>query len=287
MRMILVNGEYKDHVEISDRGFQYGDGLFETIAVEKGQAVFLDWHLERLKAGCHRLYIPFPGNELLAFEAKALCQDSGKAVLKLILTRGSGGRGYRQPDVIQTTRVLTLHPFPSFPGSSLGMFSCAYEEQGIAARFCTTRLGLNPSLAGIKHLNRLEQVLARAEWNDSAIQEGIMLDMNDHVIEGTMTNLFYVKNDTLFTASLVLAGVAGVMRSIIMALSAQHNLPVIEHTFTKDELFSADEIFVSNSIIGIWPINKIANTRFLVGSKTRQIQNWLDQFKNKVISGDI
>ncbi len=283
--MILVNGEYKEHVEISDRGFQYGDGLFETIAVNNGQAVFFDRHLDRLQAGCQRLKIPFPGIELIALEAKTLCQDSAKAVLKLILTRGSGGRGYRQPDAIQPTRVLSLHPFPSFPGASPGTFKCAYEEQGIAVCFCITRLGLNPALAGIKHLNRLEQVLARAEWNDPAIQEGIMLDMHDHVIEGTMSNLFYVKNDALYTASLALAGVAGVMRGIIMALSARHNLPVIEHSFTKEELLSADEVFISNSIIGIWPVNKIANTRFSVGSKTRQIQFWLDRFKNEVISG--
>jgi 4-amino-4-deoxychorismate lyase len=287
MWMTLVNGEYKEHVEISDRGFQYGDGLFETIAVNNGQAVFFDRHLDRLQAGCHRLNIPFPGIELLVLEAKALCQDSAKAVLKLILTRGSGGRGYRQPDVIQPTRVLSLHPFPSFPDSSPGIFTCDYEEQGIAVRFCNTRLGLNPALAGIKHLNRLEQVLARAEWIDPAIQEGIMLDLNDHVIEGTMSNLFYVKNDALYTASLALAGVAGVMRGIIMALSAEHHLPVIEHRFTKEELLSADEIFISNSIIGIWPINKIANTRFSVGPKTRQIQLWLYHFKNEVISGDI
>jgi 4-amino-4-deoxychorismate lyase len=269
--MMLVNGEYREHIEISDRGFQYGDGLFETIAVTNGQPVFLDRHLDRLNAGCRRLYIPFPGTELLTFEAKKLCQHSSKAILKLILTRGSGGRGYRQPDVIQPTRVLSLYPFPDYPGS--------YKEQGIVARFCDTRLGLNPALAGIKHLNRLEQILARAEWADPAIQEGIMLDINDHVIEGTMTNLFYVKNDSLYTSSLMLAGVAGIMRGIITAMSSGHDLSAIEHTFTKDELLSADEVFVCNSIIGIWPIKQIATTCFPVGMRTRQLQTWLTHSK--------
>ena len=190
--MILINGVSKQHIEISDRGFQYGDGLFETIEVRDGQAVFLERHLERLNAGCHRLHIPFPGAELLSFEVKKLCREkacgigSVRAVLKIIVTRGSGGRGYRQPDVIQPTRVLSLHPYPDYPE--------IYKEQGIVVRFCSTCLGLNPSLAGIKHLNRLEQVMARFEWNDPAIQEGLMLDVNGHVIEGTMTNLFYVKN---------------------------------------------------------------------------------------------
>ena len=285
--MILVNGECREHIEISDRGFQYGDGLFETIAVINGQPVFFDRHIARLNAGCRRLYIPFPDAELLAFEAKKLCRHSNNAVLKLILTRGSGGRGYRQPDVIQTTRVLSLHPFPSFPSSSLGTFMCAYEEQGITARFCDTRLGLNPALAGIKHLNRLEQIMARAEWTNPGIQEGIMLDMNEHVIEGTMTNLFYVKNDTLYTSSLKFAGVAGIMRSIIIRISSDHDLSVKEHTFTKDELLSADEVFVCNSIVGIWPVKQIAKTCFPVGVITRQLQTWLALFKNEAVSGDL
>lgn len=265
--MMLVNGDYREHIEISDRGFQYGDGLFETIAVSNGQPVFLDRHLARLEAGCKRLHIPFPGTELLSSEAQKLSGQSGQAVLKLILTRGSGGRGYRQPDVIQTTRVLSLHPYPDYPDS--------YQMLGIKARLCDTHLGLNPALAGIKHLNRLEQILARAEWTDPDIQEGIMLDMNAQVIEGTMTNLFYVKNDTLYTASLTLAGIAGIIRGIILALCADHGLAVIERGFTKDELLAADEVFVCNSIIGIWPVKQIATTCFPVGAKTRQLQAWL------------
>jgi len=133
-------------------------------------------------------------------------------------------------------------------------------------------------LAGIKHLNRLEQVMARAEWNDPAIQEGLMLDVNDHVIEGTMTNLFYIKNNSLYTAALAQSGVAGIMRGIIMKLSAENGLPVIEHAFTKDALLSADEVFVCNSIIGIWPIKQIETSRFSVGPLTQGIQSWLDKF---------
>jgi 4-amino-4-deoxychorismate lyase len=167
-----------------------------------------------------------------------------------------------------------LYPFPDYPDT--------YKKQGITARFCDTRLGLNPALAGIKHLNRLEQVLARAEWTDPDIQEGIMLDMNEHVIEGTMTNLFYVKNETLYTSSLMLSGVAGIIRGIIMAMASEHGLSSIEHTFTKDELLSADEVFVCNSIVGIWPIKRIATTCFPVGVITRQLQIWLAQFQDEV-----
>lgn len=271
--MILINGESKAHIEISDRGFQYGDGLFETIEVRDDQPVFLERHLARLNSGCRRLHIPCPDAELLRLEAKELCRrwhTHRRAVLKIIVTRGSGGRGYRQPDAIHPTRVLSLHPYPDYPET--------YSERGVVARFCATRLGLNPALAGIKHLNRLEQVMARAEWSEPDIQEGLMLDVNDYVIEGTMTNLFYVKNNSLYTAELVQSGVAGIMRGIITALSVDHGLPVIEHRFSKDELLSADEAFVCNSIIGVWPIKQIETAHFSVGPVTQRIQSWLDKF---------
>lgn len=273
--MMLVNGECRDYIAIADRGFQYGDGLFETIAVTGGQPVFWDRHWQRLQSGCSRLHIPAPDAEVVALEARTLCHRTEQAVLKIIVTRGAGGRGYRQPDAIVPTRVLSLHPFPDYPDY--------YKKQGISARFCTTRLGLNPSLAGIKHLNRLEQVLARAEWNDPAIQEGLMLDSNGHVIEGTMTNLFYIKNDTLYTSTIAQAGIAGVMRHIILGLSAGRNLPAVEHLYSQNELLSADEVFVCNSIIGIWPVNRIADTDYSVGSITRRIQQWLDSFTQETL----
>ncbi len=278
--MILINGESKGHIDITDRGFQYGDGLFETLEVIDGHIVFLQRHLERLHSGCLRLHIPFPDVQLIGFEARQLCRSlsAKRAVLKIIVTRGSGGRGYRQPDVIQATRALSLHPYPDYPAS--------YSKQGIVARFCTTRLGLNPALAGIKHLNRLEQVMARSEWTGAAIQEGLMLDINDYVIEGTMTNLFYIKNNSLYTAILSQAGVDGIIRNIIIALSVEQGLPVVEHVFTRDQLLSADEVFVCNSIIGIWPIKQIEATHFSVGPITQAIQIQLNEFTSRDIDNE-
>ncbi len=262
--MILVNGIPQTHIEISDRGLQYGDGLFETLTVNNGKAVFLTQHLNRLTNGCQRLQIPEPDTDLLQAEIQQLCQNTKQAVLKIIITRGSGGRGYRQPDTIQATRILSLHPFPDYPDS--------YQLHGITARFCDTRLGLNPTLAGMKHLNRLEQVLARAEWDDDSVQEGIMLDINNHVIEGTMSNLFYRKNRQLYTADLTQSGVAGIIRGMIM-----NHESVIEHPFTQDDLLDADELFVCNSVIGLWAIKQLANRSFAVGSTTKYLQHWLTQ----------
>jgi 4-amino-4-deoxychorismate lyase len=269
--MMLINGEDKGEIAVTDRGLQYGDGLFETIEVIKGRPIFLQQHLQRLKAGCLRLNIPQPNAKKLIDEIKTVCQDAEQAVLKLIITRGPGGRGYRQPDPIQPTRVISLHPFPEYPSANY--------QVGIAARFCDTRLGLNPALAGIKHLNRLEQILARAEWSDPDIQEGIMLDINDRVIEGTMTNLFYVKDGSFYTAMLKLSGVAGVMRGIILEIIAERNLKLIEHDYHKEDLLAADEAFVCNSIIGLWPIGQLEQNVFSEQHLTKQIQQWLMDYK--------
>lgn len=273
--MILVNGECRDLIEISDRGFQYGDGLFETIKINKGKPEFLNLHLQRLQAGCHRLHIPCPSLDLLRLEIAALCKQSQDAVLKIIVTRGSGGRGYRQPDTLQPTRVLSLHPSPDYPDY--------YHQQGVSARFCQTRLGLNPSLAGIKHLNRLEQVLARAEWTDPAIQEGIMLDGNDHVIEGTMTNLFYIKHNAVYTPAICQTGVDGIIRRIIMGLISRQRLAISESIVNKDQLLSSDEIFICNSVIGIWPVNQIENSCYQIGPITRQCQIWLNDYTHEAL----
>lgn len=273
--MILINGEYRDHIEISDRGFQYGDGLFETIEVHNGRPVFLNRHLHRLQTGCARLQIPCPDPELIRSEAAVLCKNAPRAVLKLIITRGSGGRGYRPPEALRPTRVLSLHPYPDYPGR--------YREQGVAVRLCRTRLGLNPSLAGIKHLNRLEQVLARAEWDDPGIQEGLMLNINGHVIEGTMTNLFYFSNQTAYTPALTQCGVDGIIRRLLMDLLSKRGIAVRETTPTIDELSAADEVFICNSIIGIWPVQAIETIRYTVGPFTRQCQCNLNEFKNEAV----
>ncbi len=270
---MLINGENTEYVAITDRGFQYGDGLFETIEVINGQPVFLKQHLARLKAGCMALKIPLPDNKPLIDEIDAVCKGSKLAVLKVMITRGSGGRGYRQPDNIESTRVISLHPFPDYPDIN--------SQSGIIARFCETRLGLNPALAGIKHLNRLEQILARAEWTDPAIQEGIMLDINNHVIEGTMTNMFYVKNSIIYTSSLKLSGVAGVMRHIINGLAVEQDFKLVEHDYSKEDLLAADEVFLCNSIIGIWPIKQLEQVNFKVGLVTKNLQKALQALKDQ------
>lgn len=271
--MILINGESSDYIAVTDRGFQYGDGLFESIEVINGRPIFLQQHLCRLNTGCLKLKIPAPDAKQLIEEINFVCKNAKLAVLKIIITRGSGGRGYRQPDSLQPTRVISLHPFPEYPPTN--------AKQGIITRFCDVRLGLSPELAGIKHINRLEQVMARSEWDDPSIQEGIMLDINNHVIEGTMTNLFYIKDNVISTSPLKLSGVAGVMREILKKLITEKCLTLMECDYDKEKLLAADEAFVCNSIIGIWPIRQIEHMIFTAGSITTLLQAELEQYKKK------
>lgn len=271
--MYLLNGESKHCIDFSDRGFQYGDGLFETIEIVNGTPVFLNQHLRRLAKGCQRLLIPAPDLATLKKEAFQLSQGLTHAVLKLIVTRGSGGRGYRQPETIQANRVFSVHPYPDYSEN--------FITQGINIRFCKARLGLNPNLAGIKHMNRLEQVLARAEWDCPDIQEGLMLDINGQVIEGTMSNVFLINDNGLYTPEIAQCGVRGIVRDIIIQLANTQGIPVIEKTISKDEIYAADEVFVTNSIIGIWPVKQIEGQCYEIGLLTRKLQSLFLVFKQQ------
>ncbi|WP_428356597.1 aminodeoxychorismate lyase [Methyloprofundus sp.] len=273
--MILINGELKNTLTITDRGLHYGDGLFETIEVVQGQPVFLRQHLARLKAGCQTLKIPYPDETLLLDELKKICECCEQGVIKLMLTRGSGGRGYRQPEFVKPTRIVALHAYPDYPEH--------YKTQGIQARFCHARLGLNPLLAGLKHNNRLEQVLARSEWQDE-FQEGLMLNLHEHVIEGTMSNLFVVKDQIVYTPEISVSGIKGVMRQIIMHIAEQNNIPLQEALLTKGFVLQADELFVSNSVIGIWPIRSLENKSYPVGKLTQKILVALMDYKARDIA---
>ncbi len=262
--MFLLNGESRHCVDVSDRGFQYGDGVFETIEVVNGKPLFFDRHLIRLASGCQALMIPCPDFSILENEARQLSTGAEHAVLKLIVTRGSGGRGYRVPQQVLPTRLLSLHPYPDYPKD--------FQAAGINARVCERRLAINPELARIKHLNRLEQILARAEWQDDEFQEGLMMDRDNRFVEGTMSNLFWVKNDVLHTPLLNNCGIAGIVRELIIELARAARLSVVEESIDIAGLLQVDELFVTNSVIGIWPVTRLEYRAFAVGGITRQMQ---------------
>lgn len=259
-----------------DRGFQYGDGLFETLRVRSGKPARWARHMQRLAEGCRRLGIAIPEPALLLSEALSLCAGQAEAVLKITVTRGLSERGYRAPEDPQITRVVGLFPAPVFPQ--------AFWSAGVAVRLCETRLGSNPALAGIKHLNRLEQVLARAEWgnerDDADIAEGLMMDEHNNIIEGTMSNLFCVQHDergpVVRTPALDRCGVRGVTRDCILEAAAAAQIPVEESTLTLADVQGSQELFLSNTLIGIWPVRQLEGEAFPVGAVTRQLSQALE-----------
>lgn len=267
MQRILLNGEPIEHIHILDRGLQYGDGLFETLRVEDGQVPLWPYHWRRLQKGCERLGIPHPEQGVLEHEINSLLATAKQAVLKLILTRGQAGRGYAAPVACHPSRILMLSDRPDYA------VDC--WQSGIRVYACQTRLGLNPALAGIKHLNRLEQVMARNEWQDPAYQEGLLQDMEGHVIEGTMSNIFWISNKQLYTPDLSRCGVEGVMREIVMELAQASSISINIDLWPESELFDAEEIFITNSLIGIWPVSYILNKTFAAGPVTQQLQSML------------
>jgi 4-amino-4-deoxychorismate lyase len=250
----LVDGVSGSTVPVADRGLQYGDGLFETIAVVDGRPCLWERHLARLLEGCERLGLPGPDPDILAAEAHRVAGGRARAVLKLVLTRGDGGRGYRPPIPAQTRRILQLGPWPAYPD--------AWRTEGVRVRWCATRLGHQPRLAGLKHLNRLEQVLARAEWDDAEVAEGLMLDLDGDVVSGTQSNLFVLRRGTVITPPLDRCGIAGVARAVALETLRTAGLAVRVARLARDEVSGADALFLTSSLIGCWPLRELDGRPF-------------------------
>ncbi|AIR91566.1 aminodeoxychorismate lyase [Pseudomonas cremoricolorata] len=258
-----VDGHRASVLNVQNRGLAYGDGLFETIAVRGGRPSLLDGHLARLAHGCERLLLEVD-SALLRDEVERYATELGEGVVKLILTRGDSQRGYAFSPASPARRILQSGPLPAYPAGN--------AEQGIRLFSCQTRLSEQPRLAGLKHLNRLEQVLARAEWHDVEHAEGLMRDMHGRVIEGVYSNLFLVCSGQLSTADLSRCGVAGVMRAALIEQADRLHIPVHIGDLSHDDLAKADEVFVCNSVYGIWPVRGCGELNWSPGPLTRTLQ---------------
>lgn len=261
--MMLIDGVESELVPASDRGLLYGDGLFETIAMLNGVPQLWQAHMQRLLDGCQRLGITPPDAEVLRQEVGRVAAGTKRAVAKIIITRGSGGRGYRPPLPAASRRIVSLHPWPDYPAE--------WYRDGVRAYLCETPLAINPHLAGVKHLNRLEQVLARGEWDAPDIAEGLMRDTTGVLVEGTMSNLFVVRDATLYTPALEQCGVAGVMRAQVLREAERLGIPSRVSRLELADLEQADEAFFTNSIIGIWPLQSLGVKEWIVGPITRRL----------------
>jgi 4-amino-4-deoxychorismate lyase len=240
-----------------DRGLLYGDAVFTSIALIEGQLLLLDEHLLRLKNDAARLKFADYDFDSLRQELQSTYSQQN-AVVRVALSRGTGVRGYAYNDKI---KPVLWHGVSAYPDGAIQK-----RSQGIVARICDTRLAHNPLLAGIKHANRLEQIMARSEWqaepNSETVSEGLMLDYQDRVIEGTMSNLFMLKDERCYTPKLNEAGVSGIMRGQVIKALAELNVELEQCQLTTDDLFNADGLFVSNAVIGVWPVIKLQTQDF-------------------------
>lgn len=267
---ILINGSERNQISVLDRGFAYGDGLFETVRVIDGRIPLLEHHLHRLARSCERLHMDYPGDHIFNYELFPLCEHYSNAVLKIILTRGvSDTRGYIPPENTRQNRILIISPQP--------VSSLLHEKEGIETVLCEYRLARNSQLAGIKHLSMLEYVLASAELKSKSVQEGLLRDTKGFLIEGTSTNVFLFTKGKLYTPDLTYAGIEGVMRNCVLRIAKCQGIKTEIRNIDINVLYAAEEVFITNSTRGVWPVIKIDSTTFNVGHITRKLQNAVGQ----------
>ncbi|MGR5235739.1 aminodeoxychorismate lyase [Vibrio alfacsensis] len=270
--MFWVNGLPQTHVSLGDRSFQYGDGCFTTILTKKGELVYWTAHIERMEACLKTLQIPFPDwQQVLDWAAQAVLQDES-AGIKIHISRGAGGRGYSPNGVDGPIVTISNFAFPAHYST--------WQENGVNLGVCETRLGIQPLLAGHKHNNRLEQVLAKGEVDGSEFADAVTLNVQNHVIETTMANLFWVKDNKVFTPELNLSGVAGVMRRKVLEYFNNNKTNVAVNTFALSELLEADEVWMCNSLLGVAPVTSITTPEnkilFPIGKLTQRLQGNLN-----------
>lgn len=260
---VWINGG-EQPLHPAERGLAYGDGLFETLRVRHGRPVLWQRHLDRLQAGCARLGIPLDSS-LLQGEVDVFLAGREHGVLKIIVSRGPGGRGYLPPVHPEPTRLLAWHDEPAYPAG--------WAEQGIVAAVCQQRLGESPLLAGLKHLNRLEQVLLRQELEQLGGSEALVCDMQGRVVEGVFSNVLAVQGGKLLTPPIVNAGVAGVMRAELLAQAGALGIAAEEKELSLADCLAADELFFCNSVYGIWPVRELAGQGLTApGAVTQRLQ---------------
>lgn len=263
---MLINGQSGKLISIRDRGLLYGDGVFRTLLARNGQALHSQLHLQKLQQDCAKLGISCPALSRLSHELQAVLSEHPDGVIKLIVTRGQGTRGYAPPPVASPTHIWDAAPLPDYPAD--------WKTRGVALHLCQIRLAAQSRLAGVKHLNRLENVLAAAEWSDAGIAEGLLMDAAGNVIEGTRSNVFMVHKGVLITPDLSRCGVAGVQRDRVIDYATAHGMPVQIRDVSLPELCDADEVFLVNSVIGVWPVRALQSRHWTDFPFAQRLQQW-------------
>lgn len=245
------------------RALHYGDGLFETMLGRNGGARLFEFHMERLADGCRRLGIPQPDVGAIAGDLQRAIDFDGPSIAKLLVARGGAGRGYKPDLAAASQRCLFVY--------SLGSAPCE-----LTVRWCESRYARNRQLAGLKHLNRLEQVLAQAEFVDDE-NEGLMLDTEDQVVSATAGNVFVVTDGVVTTPDLTHCGIEGVMRRFVLERARALDIPIRVASLSRSDIESADEVFVTNAVRGVRPVVRVGLSKYDVGPATRVLKTEVEK----------
>lgn len=246
---MLINGQPETQIAAADRGLSYGDGVFRTLRCDDGGVRFWLRQYRQLAADCAVLGLPCPEAAVWEADIRQLLAASPDAALKLTVTRGLGQRGYAEPQPLRITRICQRSPLPQYPA--------VWLTEGVSVRWCDWRLATQPALAGVKHLNRLDNVMARREWQDPAIYEGLLLDQEGWVVEGVMSNLYLLRDGQLQTPAIDRAGVAGVSRQVLLEAAASLGLQPQSTRLRPADVQAAQAVWLSNSLAGILPVAKL------------------------------
>lgn len=263
--MVLVNGQESDCIVVHDRGFTLADGFFSTVQIRDGALLLWPYHAARLRESAQRL--GFPELDLASVQQRAARLAAGQtmACLRIQFTRGSGGRGYSPAGTGVPTEVLSLHPYPAHYAD--------WRHSGIPLGICQGRIGQAPMLAGLKTLNRLEQVLLKAELDRRQWAEALVLDADDYLVECVTANLFWRHNSVVYTPDLQCAGVAGVMRQWVMDQLAEQGIACQTVRSRLSALYDADEVFISNALMEVVPVNGIEDVSYSDHALARRLQS--------------
>ena len=265
--MMLVNGAPADTIPATDRGLAYGDGVYRTLRAQNGEPLHWLRHFAKLVHDCNALQIPAPAEAPLLAESRTVARAYPHAVVKITVTRGSGPRGYAPPTPPTPMRMVMSAALPQYP---------AANKAGISAHLCQLRLSHQPRLARVKHLNRLENVLARAEWSDPAIAEGLLLDQEGMVIGGTMSNLCIVEGTALIVPILSRCGVAGITLDRVLALAGSLGVACTPAHIPLQRALDADAVFFVNSLIGLWPLVRLGERTWRAGETAIALRQALE-----------
>jgi len=259
MWQLTENNSVKQ-IEGLDRGLQFGDGFFETIRIENTQPKHFSYHLTRIEHSLTTLGFSISKNyiaELINIGLPKLLSESGlkQAVLKVLVTRGQSERGYGYGSNISSNVLLLL--------SEAKPVNEDIYSKGVEVGFCQTECSVNAQLAGLKHLNRLENVLARQEVSQGDVFEGLMSNHLGWIIEGTMSNAFFKIDGVWLTPKLNLSGVAGVARAWALDWFAKSGRPIIEADISQEAALTATNAFICNSQMGFIPVKRIEHSELV------------------------